>query len=158
MDWFLFAIFLAAALAAGTTGAVFEPGAWYRALAKPRWTPPDWAFPLAWSILYVAMAVAAARVAPLEGSAYAMAFWALQIALNTLWTPIFFGLHRMRFALGVMAGLWLAVAATMIAMWPLDRIAALLFVPYLAWVTAAGALNLAVLRLNPQEARALADN
>lgn len=151
MDWTLFAIFLAAALAAGTTGAVFEPGKWYESLAKPRWTPPGWAFPLAWSILYVAMAVAAARVAPLDGNAHAMAFWALQIALNTLWTPVFFGLHRMRFAMGVMIALWLAVAATMVAMWPLDLIASLLFVPYLMWVTAAGALNLAVIRLNPGE-------
>jgi benzodiazapine receptor len=151
MDWTLFAIFLAAALAAGTTGAVFEPGKWYDSLAKPRWTPPGWAFPVAWTILYVSMAVAAARVAPLDGNAHAMAFWALQIALNTLWTPIFFGLHRMRFAMGVMIGLWLAVAATMVAMWPLDRIASLLFVPYLMWVTAAGALNLAVIRLNPGE-------
>jgi tryptophan-rich sensory protein len=151
MDWTLFAIFLAAAMAAGTTGAVFEPGAWYKQLAKPRWTPPGWAFPLVWTVLYIAMAVAAARVAPLEGSAHAMAFWALQIAFNTLWTPIFFGLRRMRFALGVMAGLWIAVAGTMVLMWPLDRIAALLFVPYLAWVSVAGMLNFTVMRMNPEE-------
>lgn len=151
MDWFLFVIFLAAALAAGTTGAVFEPGKWYDSLAKPWWTPPGWVFPLTWTVLYISMAVAAARVAPLEGSAYAMAFWALQIALNTLWTPIFFGLRRMRFAMGVMVGLWVAVAGTMVLMWPLDRIAALLFARYLLWVSIAGLLNFTVMRMNPGE-------
>lgn len=151
MDWILFLIFFAAAMAAGTTGAVFEPGEWYKQLSKPWWTPPGWAFPLAWTVLYISMAVAAARVAPLEGSAYAMAFWALQIAFNTLWTPIFFGLRRMRFAMGVMVGLWVAVAGTMLLMWPLDRIAALLFAPYLLWVSVAGMLNFTVMRMNPEE-------
>jgi tryptophan-rich sensory protein len=151
MDWFLFVIFFAAAMAAGTTGAVFEPGEWYKSLSKPWWTPPGWMFPLVWTVLYIAMAVAAARVAPLEGSAYAMAFWALQIAFNTLWTPIFFGLRRMRFAMGVMVGLWVAVAGTLVLMWPLDRIAALLFAPYLLWVSVAGLLNFTVMRMNPGE-------
>lgn len=149
MDWLVFIVFFAACIAAGTTGAMFEPGAWYRSLAKPRWTPPDWLFPVAWSILYVCMAVAATRVAVLADNALPMAFWALQIALNTLWTPIFFGLKRMRAAMVVIVALWLAVAATMVGFWQMDLIAGLLFVPYLAWVTVAGALNLAVLRLNP---------
>jgi tryptophan-rich sensory protein len=151
MDWTLFLIFFATAMAAGTTGAVFEPGTWYRSLVKPWWTPPGWAFPLVWTTLYVAMSVAAARVAPLEGSMYAMGFWGLQIVLNTLWTPIFFGLRRMRFAMGVMACLWVAVAGTMLLMWPLDQTASLLFAPYLLWVTVAGLLNFTVLRLNPDE-------
>ena len=153
MDWLLFAIFLAACGAAATTGSMFMPGAWYRALSKPSWTPPDWVFPVVWSILYLSSAFAAARVAPLEGSAYAMAFWAMQIAFNTLWTPVFFGLHRIRAAFVVMLGLWIAVAGTMVTFWHLDWIAGALFVPYLIWVSVAGALNGSVWLRNPGAAQ-----
>lgn len=149
MDWMLFAIFLTACFAAGTTGAVFSPGAWYRRLDKPDWTPPDWAFPVTWTTLYLLMAFAGARVAGLEGSSYALALWALQIALNTLWTPIFFGLRRLRFAFGVILALWISVAATMVALFQLDLWAGLAFAPYLVWVSIAGALNYSVWRRNP---------
>lgn len=148
MDWLLFAIFLGSCMAAGTTGAMFEPGPWYRSIAKPRWTPPDWLFPVAWFVLYICMSLAAMRVAMTPAAGLALALWGLQIALNTLWTPIFFGLHRMGAALVVIVALWLSVAATMVAFWQVDMIAGLLFVPYLAWVTVAGALNLAVWWLN----------
>lgn len=151
-DIWLFATFLVACGAAATTGAMFEPGAWYRRLDKPRWTPPGWAFPLAWTTLYLCMAFAAMRVAQLPDSGQALAFWGAQIAFNTLWTPIFFGLRRMRAALVVMAGLWLTVAATCLAFWQLDTLAGALFAPYLMWVTIAGALNLSVLRRNPEYA------
>lgn len=153
MDWMLFALFLAACVAAGSTGALFEPGKWYESLAKPSWTPPNWLFPVAWSTLYLCIAAAATRVAPLHGSQYAMALFAVQIALNTLWTPVFFGLKRMGAGMLVLAALWIAVAATLGSFWMLDRIAGLLFVPYLAWVTVAGALNFSVWRLNPASAR-----
>jgi translocator protein len=98
------------------------------------------------------MSFAAMRIAQLPDAGQALAFWAAQIAFNTLWTPVFFGLHRMRAAMVVMAGLWLSVAATTLAFWQLDLIAGLLFVPYLIWVTIAGALNLSVLRRNPEYA------
>jgi len=149
MDWTLFAIFLAACFAAGSTGALFEPGKWYESLSKPSWTPPNWLFPVAWATLYLCIAAAAARVAPLEGSQYAMAFFALQIALNTLWTPVFFGLKRMGAGMVVLVALWIAVATTLGIFWSLDWIAGLLFVPYLVWVTVAGALNYTVWRMNP---------
>ncbi len=149
MDWGLFLTFLAACGAASATGAMFEPGEWYKSLAKPVWTPPGWVFPVAWSVLYICMAVSAARVAALPDNGQAMAFWALQIAFNTLWTPIFFGLHRMRAAMVVMAGLWLSVAATMVTFFGLDPVAGWLFVPYLVWVTIASALNYSVMIKNP---------
>ncbi|RMA42758.1 tryptophan-rich sensory protein TspO [Rhodophyticola porphyridii] len=158
MDWGLFAIFLAACCAAAATGSMFSPGDWYRNLAKPVWTPPNWLFPLAWTTLYICAAVAAARVAVLEGNAYGMAFWAMQIAFNTLWTPIFFGLRRIKTAFFIMIGLWVGVAGTMISFFTLDTIAGLLFVPYLLWVSVAGALNLSVWRLNPGEANAAPAN
>ena len=149
MDWSLFLIFLAATGAAAATGAMFDPGEWYEGLDKPSWTPPKWLFPVAWTFLYISMSIAAARVAVQEGSAYALAFFALQIALNTLWTPIFFGLHRMRAAMVVMVFLWLAVAACLITFIRLDLLAGLLFVPYIIWVSVAAALNFSVWRRNP---------
>lgn len=152
MIWLLFCVFLAACIAAGMTGGLFPPGDWYRGLKKPRWTPPNWLFPVAWSVLYLCMASAAARVAMVPGNGLAMGLWALQIALNTLWTPVFFGLHRIRGGMAVLAALWLSVAACMVALWQLDWIAGLLFVPYLAWVSTAAALNFSVMRLNPSEA------
>ena len=125
-------------------GTVFKPGAWYDSLAKPSWTPPNWLFPVAWTTLYLSMSLAAMRVAPLPGSGQGLASWALQIAHNTLWTPVFFGLRRMRDGFGVLVLLWLAVAATAVSFFRLDLIAGLLMLPYVAWVSVAGALNVTV--------------
>ncbi len=152
MFWILFLLFLAACFAAGTTGAIFPPGPWYRNLEKPGWTPPDWAFPVTWTTLYLCMSVAGARLALSDGNSVAMALWALQIALNTLWTPVFFGLKRIRAGMMVLGLLWLSVAACVVVFWQVDRISGFLFLPYLVWVSIAGALNAAVWRLNPAEA------
>lgn len=152
MDVTLFAIFFAACIGAGATGAIFSPGPWYQALAKPRWTPPNWAFPVAWTTIYICISFAGARVAGLEGSSYAMAFWAMQAAFSTLWTPVFFGLRRLRGALLVMGPLWLAVLGCTITMFQLDFWAGIAFLPFMAWVTIAAALNASVARLNPDQA------
>lgn len=152
MFWLYFAVYLLACMAAGASGAIFPPGDWYKGLTKPSWNPPDWVFPLAWMTLYVCMAAAAARVALLPGSGIALGLWSVQIALNTLWTPVFFGLQKMRVALYVVGCLWVSVAACLVALWQVDTIAGLLFVPYLLWVTIASALNRAMVRLNPQAA------
>lgn len=147
----LFLVFLAATFAAGATGALFPTGEWYKRLNKPAWTPPNWAFPIMWTTIYLLIAFAGARVAPLAGNQYAMGFWAVQIALNALWTPVFFGLRRLGASLPVMAFLWLAVLGATITHFRLDFWAGLAFVPYLAWVTVAGALNWSVWRLNPHQ-------
>ncbi|PZX17116.1 TspO/MBR related protein [Palleronia aestuarii] len=148
MDWTLFLIFLFSCGAAAATGAAFKPGRWYEALEKPSWTPPNWVFPVAWTLLYLFMSFAAARVAVEPLNAYAMAFFAMQIAFNTLWTPVFFGLHNTRGGLVVIAFLWFAVAGTLFTFLERDLLAGLLIVPYLAWVTIAAALNFEVWRLN----------
>ena len=148
MNWMLFAVFLAASFAAASNGQAFTPDTWYRSLRKPSWTPPNWVFPVVWTVLYIAIAVAAARVAPLPGSAFAMAFWALQITLNSIWTPNFFGMHRIGIGLVIIILLWLAVLSTMLAFFSLDTLAGWLFAPYLLWVTIATALNFSVWRLN----------
>ncbi|MCR9146512.1 MAG: tryptophan-rich sensory protein [Rhodobacteraceae bacterium] len=149
MFWLCFGIFLVACLSAGSTGGLFPPGKWYENLDKPPWTPPNWLFPVAWTTLYLLMAAAGARVAVSDGNAVAMALWSLQIALNGLWTPVFFGLRRLKLGLMVLIGLWLSVAATLLALWQVDWIAGLMFVPYLVWVSVAGALNFSVWRRNP---------
>jgi tryptophan-rich sensory protein len=153
MFWLLFCIFLAACLGAGATGGLFPPGPWYRGLDKPWFTPPDWVFPVTWMVLYVCMAVAGARVALLPDNGLAMALWALQIAFNGLWTPVFFGLKNIRLGMAVVGFLWLTVLGAMLAMWQIDWIAGALFAPYLLWVTIASALNAEVWRLNPDMAR-----
>ncbi len=151
MFFLLFLVFLAACLAAGATGGLFPPGEWYRSLNKPDWTPPDWLFPVAWFVLYVCMSLAGARAASEGGSGLALALWSLQIALNALWTPVFFGLRKIRLGMIVLSALWLSVLFCMIALWNVDKLAGVLFFPYLIWVTIAGALNWSVLRLNPKE-------
>ena len=148
MDYTLFFTYLIACAAAAATGAMFGPGDWYRSLNKPAWTPPDWLFPVAWTTLYLCMSLSAMRVAQLPGTGFALALWSVQIAFNTLWTPVFFGLRRLGAGMVILGCLWLAVAATMLAFWGHDRVAGLLFAPYLLWVSVAGALNFSVWRLN----------
>jgi len=145
----LFIVYFLACVPAAATGALFAPGDWYAALKKPNWVPPNWLFPVVWTILYIAMAYAAARVSAQEAGSLGLAFWAVQITLNALWTPMFFGLQRMRDALVVILGLWIAVACTMLAFFQVDTVAGLLMLPYLVWVSIAGALNYSVWRLNP---------
>jgi len=152
MDFLLFALFFATCFGAGATGALFPPGPWYETLKKPSWTPPNWVFPVMWTTIYVLIAFAAARVAQMPGSGYAMAFWAAQIAFNALWTPAFFGLRRLKGALIIMVFLWLSVLGCFITHWQLDLWAGLAMLPYLCWVTVAGMLNLSVARLNPDVA------
>lgn len=149
----LFSVFFIAAAAAASTGGLFPTGAWYKSLRKPVWVPPDWAFPVVWTTLYILMSWAAMRVgmSGAEGPvlALALALWAVQIAFNAIWTPVFFGLKRMRTALMIMLGLWSSVVATAVAFYQIDTVAGLMMAPYVVWVSIAFALNAAVLRLNP---------
>lgn len=145
-----FLIFLSACAAAASTGMVFEPGLWYEELEKPKWNPPKWAFPVAWTFIYLCIAIAGARVAGSANSGLPLAFWSAQIALNTLWTPIFFGANKIRTALNVIVFMWVAVLGALITHWQVDTFAGLLFVPYFAWVSLATALNYTLVQLNPE--------
>ncbi|WP_019954353.1 tryptophan-rich sensory protein TspO [Yoonia vestfoldensis] len=151
MDYLLFLLFLAATFAAGSTGALFPTGAWYKSLNKPTWVPPNWLFPVAWTSIYLLISFAGARVAVIDGNGYAMAFWAIQIAFNALWTPVFFGLRRLKGSIPIIAALWLSVLGCTITHFQLDFWAGVAFVPYLVWVTIATALAIAMARLNPNE-------
>ncbi|WP_397543862.1 tryptophan-rich sensory protein TspO [Roseovarius salis] len=150
----LFPLYLAICAVPAAAGLLFKPGAWYRDLDKPGWTPPDKLFPVIWAVLYMLMSWAAARVAMQPGSAFALGLWSLQIAISTLWSAVFFGLHRIRAGAVIIALLWVAVLATTLAFLTHDTVAALMMVPYLAWGTFALALNISVMRRNPQAATA----
>jgi len=140
--------FFLACLAAGASGAIWSPGAWYERLRKPAWRPPNWLFPPAWAVLYAMMAVAAWLVWRRVGLGPALLPWFVQLGLNFAWSWLFFGLRRPGWALAELALLWLALLWTIAAFAPVHPIAAWLLAPYLAWVSFAGALNLSILRLN----------
>lgn len=144
--------FIAACALTALTGSIFRPGVWYERLAKPAWRPPNWLFAPVWSLLYLMMAISGWLVwrrAGFSGAAGPLALYALQLALNAAWTPVFFGLHRIGLGLATIVALWLAIAATIVAFYPVEALAALLLVPYLTWVSFAAALNHAIWRLNP---------
>lgn len=155
-DSFLVLIgFIAASTLAALTGAIFRPGAWYERLAKPAWRPPNRLFAPVWSLLYLMIAVSGWLVWREAGLSWPLAVFAMQLGLNAVWTPVFFGLRRIGLGFAVICLLWLAIAATIAAFYPVSPIAALLLLPYLAWVGFAAALNYAIWRLNHDDARAL---
>jgi len=141
-------------VAAASSGALFKPGEWYRGLQRPSWTPPNWAFPVVWSILYIAIGVAGWLVWQAAGMGVAMTFWLVQLILNAAWSWLFFGRKRMDLALVDVGLLFMTIIAFMLAAYPVSQTAALLFLPYAAWVATAAALNRTVWRLNPDAAPA----
>ena len=145
------ACFIAASFLAALTGAWFRPGDWYERLKKPSWRPPNRIFAPVWTVLYLMIATAGWLVWREAGFANAgvpMAVYALQLFLNAAWTPLFFGLHRPDLGFVDIVLLWLSIIATILVFYPINLGAALLLLPYLAWVTLAAALNFAVWRLN----------
>jgi translocator protein len=149
--WLSLAGWLLLCFAAASFGGLFLPGEWYASLKKPSWNPPGWLFGPVWTALYTMMAVAAWLVWQRGGFATQrgpLTLFLVQLALNAAWTPLFFGLHRPGAAFAEIVLLWLAIVATIIAFRRASRPATLLLVPYLAWVSFAAALNLALWRLN----------
>ena len=142
--------FLVVSVVVASSGAIFRPGAWYARLAKPAWTPPNWAFPVVWSVLFLMMAISgwlAWRAAGFSLPVFAP--FVLQMLLNAAWSWLFFGRRRMDLAFADLVALWLAIAATILSFAAVSAAAAWLLVPYLVWVTIAGCLNWSVWRRNP---------
>ena len=129
-------------------GATNLPGEWYGSLAKPAFVPPNWAFPVAWTLLYIMIAIAGWRTFRREPSGKAMLAWAAQMALNFAWSPVMFTMHQIGAALVILIALLVAILAYIGLELSRDRIAAALFVPYAAWVAFAGVLNAALWRMN----------
>ena len=129
-------------------GATNLPGAWYAGLAKPDFVPPNWAFPVSWTMLYIMIAVAGWRTFRREPSGKAMLAWAAQMALNFAWSPVMFTMHQIGAALVILIGLFVAIVTYIALEMSRDRLAAALFLPYAGWVAFAGVLNAAIWRLN----------
>lgn len=138
------------AAALGSSATVRGLREWYPSLRKPRWNPPNAVFGPVWTVLYLAMAVAAWLAWRTgAGVTLALSLFAAQLALNVAWSVVFFGLRQVRAGFVVIVCLWLAIAVTLVVFASIDPVAGALFVPYLAWVTFASFLNGAIARLNP---------
>lgn len=125
---------------------------WFVQLAKPQIMPPNWAFPVAWSAIYVLMGLALAMVINARGSTVrtpALIVFAIQMALNLAWTPVFFGMHQVDTALLIIAALVVMVLLTVVLFWRVRKSAAILLLPYLAWLGFAGTLLYRIDQLNP---------
>jgi translocator protein len=141
----------AVAAVIGSTATFRNVQNWYPTLAKPSWTPPSALFGPVWTFLYVAMAVAAWRVWRKQTGPAAHAVlrsFLAQLALNALWSVLFFGMRRPDLALIDIAALWVLLVVMLVRFWPADRIAGTLWTPYVAWVSFASALNAAIWHLN----------
>lgn len=148
-------VFVASAQAAGLIGTYFTADAiptWYATLAKPSFSPPNWVFGPVWVTLYTMMGIAAAlvwseRTRKTHANRGMNWYWT-QLALNALWSPIFFGMQRLDIALVVIVLLWLSIVMTIREFWKVHIWLGVALVPYLVWVSFATVLNFSLWRLN----------
>jgi tryptophan-rich sensory protein len=139
----------------GFIGAFFTVNAlttWYVAIAKPSWNPPTWIFGPVWTLLYTLMGISLYLVwekarTTREGKE-AMVLFGIQLLLNILWSVIFFGLQDPRLSLFEIVLLLASIIATTVLFWRIHKMAGILLIPYIAWVSFATILNFAIWRLN----------
>jgi tryptophan-rich sensory protein len=129
-------------------GYLTAPGEWYAGLAKPSFNPPNWVFAPVWTVLYVLIAVAGWRTFVRDRAGVPMKLWWGQLALNFIWSPVFFAAHQIGIALLIILLLLAAILAFIFASWPTDRVTAWLFAPYAAWVAFASVLNASIFASN----------
>ena len=149
----LFAFIVLCLVVSGIGGAVTASSVetWYQALEKPPFNPPDWVFAPVWTLLYIIMGIAAWRVwrfRSFEATSKALGFFALQLGFNLTWSFLFFGLQRIDLALVEIVILLVVIIVNAIMFWRIDRLAGLMFLPYIAWVTYATILNSSLWLLN----------
>jgi benzodiazapine receptor len=149
---------VAVPLAAGGLGSISTISAiptWYRGLRKPPWTPPNWIFGPAWTLLYTLMGISVWLVArsgwERRDVRMSTGLFGVQLLLNALWTPIFFGLKKPSLALAEIVPLWGLIAATAVQFFKIRPVAGLLLVPYLLWTTYATSLNAGIWWLNREK-------
>ncbi len=152
-----FFVFAALVFATSLSGAFFKPDSWYDRLDKPGWNPPNWVFPVVWSVLYVMIAFAGWLVWRLDPSSIALIFWGAQLVINAAWSWLFFGLRRIDLAFVDGTLLWIVVALFVVTAWPVTILGALLFVPYLVWALMAALLTWQVWQRNPHAGAPAAD-
>lgn len=142
-------LFVAVVVALGALiGIANIPGEWYQALNKPPFNPPNWIFGPVWTTLYVLIGIAGARTWLASPSSSRMHIWFGQMALNFLWSPAFFGMESTLLGLIVIIPMLMLIVLFIQRSWNKDRISALLFLPYVAWVGFATLLNLSLFILN----------
>jgi tryptophan-rich sensory protein len=148
-------IAVAISLAAGGLGSIFTSSAiptWYTTLSRPALNPPNWIFAPVWTTLFVLMGIAAfliwKRGIDKPKNREALKIFLGQLILNVLWSFIFFGLHNPGLAFLEIIFLWLAILATILSFSKISKTAAYLLIPYIAWVSFASYLNLAIWQLN----------
>lgn len=149
--WLLF--WPAAVAIVAVSGAQFTPDAWYQSLRKPSFNPPGAVFGPVWTVLYLLMAIAAwlvAKQVQVSARLRRRALWlmGLQLLLNGLWSPLFFGLHNPALAFVDISALWIALVATIASFASVRPLAAWLLVPYLLWVSFALVLNGSIWLMN----------
>jgi len=151
--WIL-VLFISVCLAAAGAGAIATGSSvrdWYPQLRKPSWNPPSWVFGPVWTALYLTMAIAAWlvwRKLGFDRGVVPLGLFAFQLALNALWSPLFFGLRSPAAGLVDIVPLWAAILATLVSFWRVSPPAGALLVPYWTWVSFAAALNVTIWRMN----------
>ena len=144
-----YALFIAFVVMAGLlSGLTNMPGEWYRTLEKPFFNPPSWVFGPVWTILYVLIGIAGARIWQLSPRSAAMQVWFAQFALNMLWSPAFFGMQSPALGLVVIFPLLASVLVFIAKARRIDPLSSWLFVPYAAWVGFATVLNATLFLMN----------
>lgn len=141
-----------AAAAIGGAASI-QAGPFYTELVRPAWAPPSSIFGPVWTALYIMMGLAAWlvwRVGGFRAAKSALSLFLVQLALNSLWSWLFFGWHRGGLAFADILLLWVLIVATLICFWRIRPLAGGLMIPYLLWVGFACALNYSVWQLNPQ--------
>lgn len=150
-DYLVLLVFLALPQLAGFIGSIFtrmSVSTWYVTLQKPVFSPPNWIFSPVWITLFLLMGIAAFLVWKKEGIKLALGIFFVQLALNTLWSILFFGLQSPLLAFIEIIVLWFAILATIILFWKVSRTAAYLLLPYVLWVSFAAVLNFSLFWLN----------
>ena len=150
-----FVAWLAVSFTAAAIGAAasIQASSFYLQLARPAWAPPANVFGPVWTALYVLMAIAAWlvwRVGGFRFARLALTLFLAQLAVNALWSWLFFGWHWGGLAFADLGLLWMLIITTLIAFWRVRPLAGALLIPYLLWVSFALALNYSVWQLNPQ--------
>ncbi len=143
--------FLIAIAVGGIGGAATEIGPWYYSLIKPSWQPPDWAFGPVWTLIYITTGIAGVRAWRLGDTRQRRMFLIallINCVLNLVWSLLFFKMQRPDLALIEVVALWLSIVPLMLLPLRYSPRSSLLMLPYLAWVSVAAYLNLAIVRLN----------
>lgn len=141
--------FVAAAIGAA---ASIQAGSFYTQLVRPEWAPPPGVFGPVWTVLYVVMGVSAWlvwRVGGFRAARTALVLFLVQLAVNALWSWLFFAWHQGALGFANILLLWVLLVATIVAFWRISVLAGALLIPYLLWISFAAALNYAVWQLNP---------